>query len=333
MQVHDLTMRDIYLARERIASLARKTPLVNSAFLGERVGASVYLKLENLQETGSFKIRGAANRMLTLTADQRSRGVIAISTGNHGRAVSYVAGSLGVKALICIPEGTPSNKVEGIRRLGGEVLVSGSTYDEAEDEAFRLEKERGLTMVNPYDDPHTIAGQGTIGLELLEDLPEIDTVLVPVGGGGLISGIAVALKCASSAIRVVGVSMDRAPVMYHSLKSGAPIRMEQEETLADALLGGIGLENRYSFRMVQKYVDDFLLVSESEIAEAMVFALERHHLVLEGSGALGIAALLSGRLEDAGDNVAVVLSGSNVDVPLLLQLAQEDADRRSVASS
>jgi len=333
MQVHDLTMRDVYLARERIASLARRTPLVHSPFLSERIGASAYLKLENLQETGSFKIRGAANRMLTLTADQRSRGVMAISTGNHGRAVSYVAGRLGVKALICIPEGTPSNKVEGIKRMGGEVLVSGGTYDEAEDEAFRLEKEKGLTMVNPYDDPYTIAGQGTIGLELLEDLPEIDMVFVPVGGGGLISGIALALKCASSDIRVVGVSMDRAPVMYHSLKASAPIRMEQEESLADALVGGIGLENRYSFRMVQEYVDDFVLVSETEIAEAMVFALERHHLLVEGGAAVGLAAVLRGRLEDAGDNVAVVLSGSNVEVPLLLRLVQEDADRRSAASS
>ncbi|HUV73363.1 MAG TPA: pyridoxal-phosphate dependent enzyme, partial [Anaerolineae bacterium] len=163
MQIPDVTMRDVYLARKRIASMARKTPLVHSPFLSERVGTSVFLKLENLQETGSFKIRGAANRMLTLTADQKSRGVMAISTGNHGRAVSYVSGRLGVEALICIPEGTPSNKVEGIRRLGGEVLVSGGTYDEAEDEAFRLEKEKGLTMVNPYDDPLTIAGQGTIG--------------------------------------------------------------------------------------------------------------------------------------------------------------------------
>jgi threonine dehydratase len=333
MRTADVTMRDLYLARRRITSLARKTPLVDSPLLGERVGASVYLKLEDLQETGSFKIRGAANRMLTLTGDQKSRGVIAISTGNHGRAVSYVAGRLGVQALICIPERTPGNKVEGIRRLGGEVLVCGGTYDEAEDEAFRLEKDRGLTMVNPYDDPFTIAGQGTIGLELLEDLPEIDTALVPVGGGGLISGIALALKCARSGIRVVGVSMDRAPVMYHSLKAGAPIRMEQEESLADALVGGIGLENRYTFRLVQEYVDDFVLVSEAEIAEAMVFALERHHLVVEGGAAVGIAALLAGRLEGAGENIAVVLTGSNVDVSALLQLAEKDADRRRAIPS
>ena len=268
MHAEGISMRDIYLARKRIGDLARKTPLVGSPLLSETIGASVYLKLESLQETGSFKVRGAANKMSTLSEDERARGVIAMSTGNHGRAVSYVASRAGVKALICIPEGTRSNKVEGIKALGGQVLVCGKTYDEAEDESVRLEKERGLTMINPYDDPFTIAGQGTIGLELLDDLPQIDTVLVPVGGGGMISGIAMALKSASDRIRVVGVSMDRAPVMYHSLKAGEPIRMEQEDTLADALLGGIGLENRYSFRMVQDYVDDFLLVSDKQIAEA-----------------------------------------------------------------
>jgi threonine dehydratase len=330
MRADGVSMRDLYRARRRIASLARRTPLVESPWLGERVGARAYLKLENLQETGSFKIRGAANTLLTVSADEESAGVIAISTGNHGRAVAYVAGRLGVQALICIPAGTPENKVEGIKRLGGEVLVSGANYDEAEDEAFRLGQERGLTMINPYDDPYTIAGQGTIGLELLEDLPEINTAVVPVGGGGLISGIALALKSASTDIRVVGVSMDRAPVMYHSLKAGRPIRMEQEESQADALVGGIGLENRHTFLMVQEYVDDFVLVSETEIAEAMVFALERHHLVVEGGGAVGLAALLSGRVENAGHNVAVVLSGGNVDIPLLLQLAQNDSDRGDI---
>ncbi len=333
MYARDVTMRDLYLARRRIAPLVSRTPLVHSPLLVERVGASVYLKLENLQETGSFKIRGAANKMLTLTGDQRSRGVIAASTGNHGRAVSYVAGKLGVQALVCIPEGTPANKVEGIRRLGGEILVCGGTYDEAEDEALRLGEERGLTMVNPYDDPYIIAGQGTVGLELLEDLPEIDTALVPVGGGGLISGIALALKCARRGIQVVGVSMDRAPVMYHSLRAGAPMRMAQEETLADALVGSLGLENRYTFRMVQEYVDDFVLVSEAEIAEAMIFALERHHLAVEGGAAVGIAALLAGRLERIGKNVAVVVSGSNVDVPLLVGLVQRETDRWGTTSS
>jgi threonine dehydratase len=322
MHAEDISVRDIYLARKRIGDLARKTPLVASPLLSETIGASVYLKLESLQETGSFKVRGAANKMSTLSEDEKAGGVVAVSTGNHGRAVSYVASRAGVKALICIPEGTASNKVEGIKAFGGQVLLCGKTYDEAEDESVRLEKERGLTMMYPHDDPFTIAGQGTIGLELLDDLPQIDTVVVPVGGGGMISGIALALKSASDRMRVVGVSMDRGPVMYHSLKAGKPIRMEQEDTLAQGLTGGIGLDNRYSFRMVQEYVDDFLLVSEKEIAEAMVFVLERHHLLVEGAGAVGIAALLAGKVKEPRHNVVVVVSGGNVDVPLLLQLAQ-----------
>lgn len=322
MPTRHVTVQDIYLARQRIAPLARRTPLIGSPLLTEQVGASVYLKLENLQETGSFKIRGAANKMLALTPEEKARGVVTVSTGNHGRAVSRVARRLGIKALICIPEGVPSNKVESIKELGAQIVVWGKTYDEAEEHAFRLEEERGLTMINPFDDPFVIAGQGTIGLELLEDLPEVNTVIVPVGGGGMISGIALAMKSANSANRVIGVSMDRAPVMYHSLKAGKPISMEEQETIADALVGGIGLDNQYTFRLTQEYVDDFVLVSDDEIAEAMAFALENHHLVVEGGGAVGVAALLHERVRELGRNVAVVLSGGNVDIPLLLKVAQ-----------
>ena len=178
-------------------------------------------------------------------------------------------------------------------------------------------------MIDPFDDPFVIAGQGTIGLELLEDFPEIDTVVVPLSGGGLISGIALALKSASSTIRVIGVSMDRAPVMYHSLKAGAPIDMEEEETIADALVGNIGLNNQYTFRMVQEYVDDVVLVSEEEIAAAMAFALEQHHFVVEGGGAVGIAALLHQKASGLGRNVVVVVSGGNVSLPLLLRMVEK----------
>jgi threonine dehydratase len=326
-----VTMQDIYLARRRIAPLARRTPLIRSPLLSERLGTSVYLKLENLQETGSFKIRGAANKMLTLTSEEKARGVITVSTGNHGRAVSHVARRLGIKAVICIPEGTADNKVKAIEDLGAEIVVSGKSYDEAEEHAFRLEGERGLTMVNPFDDPFVIAGQGTIGLELLEDLPEIDTLLVPVGGGGLISGIALALKSAKGDNRVIGASMAAAPVMYHSLKAGRPITMPEEETIADALVGGIGPDNRYTFRMAQEYVDDFVLVSDEEIAEGMAFALEKHHLVVEGGGAVALAALLHQRVRELGRNVAVVLSGGNVDIPLLLKIALERGGGRPMS--
>jgi len=325
----DVRVRDIYVAKRRIASIARRTPLITSTLLREYIGAPVYLKLENIQETGAFKLRGAANKILSLTADEKARGVIAFSSGNHGLAVSCVARQLGINAVICISKRVPSTKVGAIKRLGAEVVVHGKGQDEAEEHSFRIQEERALTMIPPSDDPFVIAGQGTIGLELLEDLPEIDTVIVPLSGGGLISGIALALKSADSEMRVIGVSMERAPVMYHSLRAGKPIEMEEEDTIADGLVGGIGLDNRYTFRMVQEYVDDTILVSEEEIADAMAFALEKHHLVVEGAGAVGIAALLHRKVGEGGRNVAVVVSGSNVEIPLLLKIAHNHSGKEA----
>ncbi|MFQ6100266.1 MAG: pyridoxal-phosphate dependent enzyme [Anaerolineae bacterium] len=327
MPTSDVTMLDVYLARRRIASIVRRSPLVHSPLLTERVGGSVYLKLESLQETGSFKIRGAANKMLSLTAEEKARGVVTGSSGNHGRAVAYVASQLGVNAVICISVRVPSNKADAIRRFGADTVVYGKSYDESVSHALQLAEERGLTMIDSFDDPFVIAGQGTIGLELLEDWPELDTAIVPLAGGGLLGGIALALKSANPAIRVVGVSMERAPVMYYSLKAGTPIEMEEEETIAHALAGGLGRNNQYTFRMVQEYVDDVVLVSEEAIAEAMVFALEEHHLVVEGAGAVGIAALLHQKVREVGRNVVVVVSGSNVEIPLLLKIAQEHSGK------
>lgn len=322
MSTSDVTMVDIYVARERIAPVARRTPLISCPLLTERLGVSVYLKLESLQETGSFKIRGAANKLLSLTAEEKARGVMTVSTGNHGRAVAHVAWRLGLKAVICLSQAVPANKVEALRRFGAEVVVHGQSYDEAMAHALSLQEERGLTWVDPFDDPWIIAGQGTIGLELLEDLPTIDTAIVPLSGGGLLGGIAVALKAVNPAIRTIGVSMERAPVMYHSLRAGAPIEMEEEKTLADALAGGIGLDNRYTFRLIQAHVDETLLVSEEEIAAAMAFALAQQRLVVEGGGAVGLAALLHDKVGVVGRNIAVVLSGSNVNVSSLIQIAQ-----------
>jgi threonine dehydratase len=318
----DLSVADVRAAGERIVPVAIRTPLLPSRGLSQRVGAPIYLKLENLQDTGSFKVRGAANKMLTMRPDERERGVVTVSTGNHGRAVAHVARRLGIRAVVCVPTGTPYNKREGIERLGAEIVYGGKTYDENEDAASSLARERGLVLINADDDPWVIAGQGTVGLEILEDLSDVGAVLVPVGGGGLISGIGLALKAADRSKGLIGVSMDRAPVMYHSLKAGKPLRMEQEETLADALVGGIGAEAQYSFRLAQELIDDFVLVSEDEIASAMVFALEEHHLVVEGGGAVGIAALLSGKLPETKGSVVVVVSGGNVDLPLLLRLAE-----------
>lgn len=324
--MNPITMRDIYLARHMIAAIARKTPLIQSRALSDHTGASIYLKLEILQETNSFKIRGATNKLLNLSPAEQERGVIAVSTGNHGRAVSYVAGQLGMQAVICISDRVPHNKVEALKQAGAEVVIHGQSQDEAGQRALELQEERGLTMVDPFDDRFVIAGQGTIGLELLEDLPEIDTALVPLSGGGLISGIALALKTASPAIRVIGVSMKRGPVMYHSLQAGQPVQMPEEETLADSLQGGIGLNNRYTFQLVQQYVDEVILVSEAEIARGMAFAFFEQQLVLEGGAAVGIAALLHHKVPKLGRKAALVLSGGNVDMTSFLEIVQRAKD-------
>lgn len=314
------TLDDVNRARRVVAAVARRTPLFHADTLSEHVGSAVYLKLENLQRTGSFKVRGAANRIAALSAEERARGVITVSTGNHARAVAWVAHRFGIPATICMSRRVPRGKVEAVRALGAEVLLCGESYDEAALECGRLERERGLTYIPPFDDPWVIAGQGTIGLELLEDLPQIDTALVPLSGGGLISGIALVLKSLKPGVRVVGVSQDRAPVMACSLKAGRPIELPEEETLADALAGGIGLDNRYTFRLVQRLVDDVVVVREEEIADAITLALQELHLVVEGGGAVGLAALLQGRVQPLGQNVAVVLSGGNIDLDRLQQV-------------
>ena len=322
-----LTMRDIYSARARIAPIARKTPLVSSPELAELTGSDITLKLECLQETGSFKPRGAANKILSLAPKAQQRGVITHSSGNHGRALAYVAHRLGLRAVVCLPDTVPANKRAAIQKLGAEVVIQGSTYDEAVKEAYSLLEKEGLEMIHPYDDPVVIAGQGTIGLELLEEFPDLDTVVVPLSGGGLLGGIAFVLKSADPNIHVVGVMMERGPAMVESLRAGRLVDIVEESTLADALAGGI-IPNEYTFELVQKTIDETVLVSEEEIAAAMAFALQHHHLVVEGAGAVGIAALRAEKLQHLGKHVAVVISGGNVDIPLLLRVVQDHLDCR-----
>lgn len=312
MTSETLDPHQVFEARERIAPLARRTPLLFSSILTEHSGAAVHLKLETLQETGSFKVRGAASRLLSLDDEQRARGVVTASTGNHGRAVSHVAARLGMRAVVCLSERVPQNKVEALRQSGAKLVIKGQGQDDAAERALALSEEQGLTLVPPFDDPLIIAGQGTIGLEMLNDQPDLDTAIVPLSGGGLISGIALALKSAVPTVRIIGVSMERAPVMYHSLQAGHPVEMPEEETLADSLMGGIGRDNQYTFDIVQRLVDDVVLVSEEEIARAMVFLLREHHLLAEGAGAVGIAALLAGKIAEFGKNVGIVISGGNV---------------------
>lgn len=315
-----VSLRALYLARRRILPFVRRTALVHSHSLSSQSGAQVYLKLENLQETGSFKLRGAANRLLNLSAAERGRGVVTVSTGNHGRGVAYMAQQLGVHAVVCVPEQVLPHKVAAMRQLGAEVIIHGQTQDEAEAHVLQLQVEQGLTLISAFDDPLIIAGQGTIGLELLEELPQIDTAIIPLSGGGLLSGIALALKAADPAIRIIGVSQERQPAMHLSLQAGHPVPVVEEPTLADSLVGSIGLENRYTFRMVQTLVDEVVLVSEEEIAAGMVHALHAEHQVIEGGGAVGIAALLAGKMKQPGRTVAVVVSGGNADMGKLMTL-------------
>ena len=317
------TLSDIYQAQKGIASLVVRTPLVEAPWLSQLTGAQVFFKLENLQVTGSFKIRGSSNKILNLPQAARERGVITVSSGNHGRAVSHVAGKLGIPVVVCLSDAVPANKREAIGELGAEVVVFGKTYDEAAEGADRLQEERGLTMIHPFDDPLVIAGQGTIGLELLEDFPEIDTLIAPLSGGGLLSGIALALKSTDPAIQVIGVSMERGPAMIESLRAGKVVDIVEEPTLADALAGGIGPQNQYTFDLIQKFMDDAILVSEEEIAGAMAFALHKHDLVVEGGGAVGIAALLYEKVERFGQKIAIVISGGNVDLPVLENIARD----------
>lgn len=322
----DIRLIDLYRARHRIRGRVVHTPLVASASLSQRIGTPVHLKLECRQTTGSFKLRGATNALLALDDAARARGVIGVSTGNHGRALAYAAKQSGVRAVICMSRLVPSNKVEAIRALGAEVHIVGASQDEAEHEVARLVRTEGLTLLPPFDHPDVIAGQGTAGLEILDDLPSVDTVLVPLSGGGLLAGVALAMKSASRNIRVVGVTMERGCAMHASLAAGRPVQVEELETLADSLGGGIGLDNRYTFRMAQERVDETVLVSEEEIAQAIRHAYHEEQLILEGSGAVGIAALLAGRVADSGTTV-VLASGANIDMALHRRLVCEQANK------
>ncbi len=288
-------------------------------------GGEAYLKLETEQPTGSFKLRGAANKLLLLSPEERERGVVAMSSGNHGRAVAHVARELGVAATICISDRVPEVKRRAMADLGAAVVVGGPDLDDADTAARRLVAGEGRTWVSPFDDPAVIAGQGTIGLEILDELPGVASVLVPLSGGGLISGIALALKARKPAVRVVGVSQDRGPAMYESLRAGRIVPVVEEGTLADALAGGLGEENHHTMAMVAELVDEIVLVSEGEIAAAMAWAHREERLVVEGGGAVGIAALLAGTVRPATPAV-VVVSGRNVDPSTLAAVLADSAD-------
>ena len=276
----------------------------------------VGLKLEHHQATGSFKLRGATNSVISLSPEQRARGVVAASTGNHGRALAYAAKAEGAVATICMSNLVPENKVAEIRRLGADIRIVGRSQDEAQVEVDRLVADEGLVMVPPFDDKAVVAGQGTLGLEIIEAMPDVATVLVPLSGGGLAAGIAAAVKGLSPKTRVIGLTMERGAAMKASLDAGRPVQVEEVASLADSLGGGIGLDNAVTFAMCRALLDDVILLSDAEIAAGMRHAYAEEREVIEGAGAVGIAALLAGRLGRLDGPVAVVLSGRNVDMGL-----------------
>jgi len=309
-----VTLSDIRDAARRIAGRVSRTPLRLSPYLSEEFGHPVRLKLETMQDTGAFKLRGATNALLNLGKDARAHGVIAVSTGNHGRGVAYAARALGIKCVVYMSELVPAVKVDAIRKLGAEVVITGRSQDDAEHEAMaRIEKD-GLSYVHPFDDPHVIAGQGTIGIEILEDMPDATNVIVPLSGGGLFAGIATAVKTMKPDTRMAGITMENGAAMIESLNAGKIIPVDEVETLADSLGGGLGNTNAYTFEATRKLIDETLLLSEDDIATAMRTLFLQDRIVAEGGGAVGIGALLSGRLKLNPGPTAIVVSGCNVDM-------------------
>ncbi|WP_207884861.1 hydroxyectoine utilization dehydratase EutB [Pseudomonas sp. 30_B] len=304
---------ELYRARQRIQGLVRETPLAHSPSLSNLLGAPVYLKLESQQITGSFKLRGASNAIAQLSDEQKARGVVAASTGNHGRALAHAARVLGVPATICLSQLVPANKVQGIRELGAEVRIVGNSQDDAQAEAERIARDHGAALLPPFDHPQIIAGQGTLGLEILEQLPDVRQVLIPLSGGGLFGGVALALKHADPTIRVHGISMRRGAAMAASLAAGHPVEVKELPTLADSLGGGIGLGNRYTFALARDYCDQLHLLDEDSIAAGIRHAYREERQVVEGAAAVGIAALLDGLIAPVGP-VVVIVSGRNIAI-------------------
>lgn len=329
---YGITAADIAAARERVAPLVRHTPLVASPGLSACAGVAVSLKLETLQDSGAFKLRGAANTLLTLSKAERARGVVAVSTGNHGRAVALAARRLGVRVVVCMSRLVPANKVEAIRALGADVVITGRSQDEATEEAERLVADQGLVFVPPFDHPAVIAGQGTLGLELLEDAPDLSAVLVPLSGGGLFAGIALALKAARPDIRLIGISMARGAAMAESLRAGRPTAVEEQPTLADSLGGGIGLGNRWSYPITQALIDDVVLLSEEEIAAGMRWLYRHEQLVTEGAAAVGAAAILSGRTGALPGRTVVLVTGRGVDMDTFTRIVAAPSAAAAVAA-
>ncbi len=315
-----ISLADVEAARARLHGAIHETPCPYSQTLSEITGTRCHVKLENLQMTGSFKERGAANVLMQLSADEQRRGVVAASAGNHGLAVAFHAARLGVPATIVMPEWAPLIKVTSTRRYGAEVILEGANFDEAYARARTLEHARGLVFVHPFDDDRVITGQGTLGLELLEQEPGLDAVLVAVGGGGLASGVALAIKARRPDVRVIGVQSAALPAMQRALELGERVTVPPAPTIADGI--AVRRVGERTFELVRKHVDDVVTVTEEELANAILILLEVEKTVVEGAGAAPLAALVNRPLGLAGARVALVLSGGNIDVTVLSRIIE-----------
>ena len=308
-----VTIDAIWDAAKVLQGTAERTLLVPA----ERINpaASVYLKLENLQRTGSFKVRGASYKIATLSPQEKKRGVIACSAGNHAQGVALAARKEGIKAVICMPEGAPLSKIEATRNLGAQVVLCPGVYDDAYNKALELQEQEGYTFVHPFNDPAVIAGQGTVGLEILEQLPEVEVVLCAVGGGGLASGLACALKSLRPGVKVYGVQAAGAPSMAASLEKGEIVQLDRVQTIADGI--AVKRPGELTFDLCRQYLDGVVTVTEGEIASAMLALIENHKIVAEGAGAAPVAAAMYNKVELAGKKAVCVVSGGNVDVTVL----------------
>jgi threonine dehydratase len=315
-----INLADVKAALDRVRQSIYLSPCTISATFSQLSGNTIYLKLDNLQRTGAFKERGALNKLLTLTREERDQGVIAASAGNHAQGLAYHAGKRGIHAQICMPLTTPLIKVSATKAYGADVVLHGANYDEACEEAIRRGNQQHLTFIHPFDDDAVIAGQGTLGLEMLQQHPEIEAVVVPIGGGGLIGGIACAIKETNPRVQVVGVQTSRLPSMKAAVAEGKPVTIPAAATIADGI--AVRRAGDRTLPLVQKYVDQIVTVDEEEIANAILLLLEREKTMAEGAGAAAIAAMVNHKIEMSGKKVAVLVCGGNIDVTLLSRIIE-----------
>lgn len=318
-----LSLDDLYRARYVLGEILRRTDIVPAPKLNPE--SDIYLKPENLQITGSFKIRGAYYRISQLTEEEKKRGVVACSAGNHAQGVALGATSHGIKSIICLPEGAPISKIEATRRLGAEICLVPGVYDDAYQRALQLRDENGYTFVHPFNDERVIAGQGTIGLELLEQVPDVEAVIVPVGGGGLISGVAYAMKSLNPSIKIYGVQASGAPSMYESLRAGHPDTLGNVSTVADGI--AVKTPGDLTYDICSKYVDEMCLVTEDEISAAILRLLEEEKIVAEGAGAVSVAAAMFNKVPIKGKKTVCLVSGGNIDVTILSRVINRGLEK------